>query len=192
MKKTIVGILLAFIYSSLFAQQQPMPAYNIGDTGPAGGIIFYDKGSTTNGWRYLEAAPESTEFSAEWGADGQNVLGTDMSVGSGRRNTQLIVEHLNSRGESNRAAQLCAAMNIDGFTDWFLPSKDELNLMYINLGQKGLGGFKVEDDRTTWTHIYWTSSQFSRSIAWHQNFSSGSQDIGNKINASSVRAVRAF
>jgi len=192
MKKAIFGLVMIFICTILFAQQQPVAAYSIGDTGPAGGIIFYDKGVFADGWRYLEAAPESTEFRTEWGADGQNVAGTDMSVGSGRRNTQLIVEHLNSTGESNGAAQICAAMDINGFTDWFLPSKDELNLMHINLGQKGLGGFKTVNDRTIWTHIYWSSSQFSTSIAWHQNFNSGTQDIDNKVNVSSVRAVRVF
>jgi hypothetical protein len=61
--------------------------YKIGDFGPAGGHIFYDKGVFSNGWRYLEAAPAETEFTAQWGASGRDVAGTGTLVGSGKRNT---------------------------------------------------------------------------------------------------------
>ena len=159
-------------------------SYKVGDYGPAGGVIFHDKGVFSGGWRYLEAAPTETEFRAQWGAYEQDVSGTGTAVGSGKRNTQLIVEHLNRRGESGRAAQLCASLDFDGFKDWFLPSKDELDLMYKNLKQKGLGGFG--------NNYYWSSSQYSNSTAWYQNFSNGGQPPNVKNDARSVRAVRAF
>jgi TolB-like protein len=160
--------------------------YNIGDFGPAGGIIFYDKGVFSNGWRYMEAAPTEIEFTAQWGAYNQDVAGTGTAVGNGKRNTQLIVEHLNRSGERGRAAQLVADLNFDGFTDWFLPSKDELNLMYVNLQRNNLGGFT-----SNW---YWSSSQSSADGAWGQNFGSGGQHVGYSYEYStdSVRAVRAF
>ncbi|MCL2602166.1 MAG: DUF1566 domain-containing protein [Treponema sp.] len=158
--------------------------YKIGDTGPADGIVFYDKGTFSDGWQYLEAAPASTEFKAEWGAHLQNVSGTDTAVGSGKQNTQLIVAYLNNRGENNRAAQICTAMNINGFTDWFLPSKDELDLMYVNLEKNSLGSFEL-----TW---YWSSSHANTYTTWYQRFSDGYQGYYSKINTYSVRAVRAF
>jgi TolB-like protein len=158
--------------------------YNIGDFGPAGGIVFYDKGVFSNGWRYLEAAPAETEFTAQWGAYQRDVPGTGAGVGSGKRNTEIIIERLNSFGESGRAAQLCANLNFDGYKDWFLPSKDELDLMYKNLKQKRLGGF---GDR--W---YWSSSQSDSNLAWSQDFSNGRQYLSGKNNTYSVRAVRAF
>jgi hypothetical protein len=86
--------------------------------------------------------------------------------------------------ESGRAAQVCAGMNYKGFKDWFLPSKDELNLMYKNLKQKGLGNFS-----DNW---YWSSSQANGNGAWNQNFRNGYQDGGLKNTAYSVRAIRAF
>ena len=158
--------------------------YNIGDTGPAGGIVFYDKGVFSGGWRYLEAAPAETEFTAQWGADDRSVAGTGTATGNGRRNTELITERLRVLGENDRAAQLCASLNFDGFSDWFLPSRDELNLMYRNLHQRGLGGFSG-----TW---YWSSSQNVNSGAWGHNYGNGNQGIYFKYNTYLVRAVRAF
>ena len=158
--------------------------YKIGDFGPAGGIIFYDKGVFSGGWRYLEAAPAETEFQAPWGAYDKDVTGTETGVGFGKRNTQIIVEFLKRIGESGKAAQLCASLNFDGFNDWFLPSKDELDLMYKNLKQKGLGGFS-----NNW---YLSSSQHNTTYAWDQNFSNGVQRNYVKLLTDSVRAVRAF
>jgi len=158
--------------------------YKIGDTGPAGGIVFYDKGVFSNNWRYLEAAPDETEVTAQWGAYIKNITGTNTVVGNGKKNTEIILEQLKKLNENRKAAQLCVAINFDGSNDWFLPNKDELNLMYKNLKQKGLGGFS-----NNW---YWSSSQFSNSSAWVQNFSNGSQNNFGKNNTCSVRAIRAF
>jgi len=167
---------------------RPPPAgqtYKIGDYGPAGGIVFYDKGTFSNGWRYLEAAPVETEFTAEWGADEKEVANTSTAVGSGKRNTEIIVARLKALRETGKAAQLCVSLNFDGYKDWFLPSRDELDLMYKNLHQKGLGGFE-EIGR------YWSSSQVNNNNAWYQWFSGGDQDYGRKWYIHSVRAVRAF
>jgi TolB-like protein len=164
----------------------PEQTYKIGDTGPAGGIIFFDRGFTGDGWRYLEAAPAGAEFTAEWGACNQNVSNTITAVGFGKQNTKLIVDRLRGLGETNKATQICTALDINGYKDWFLPSKDELNLMYTNLKQKGLGGFS-----NSW---YWSSSQPNNSTAWLQRFSDGSQHLNYASNDTtfSVRAVRAF
>jgi TolB-like protein len=115
--------------------------YKVGDFGPAGGWIFYDKGRITSGWRYLEAAPSETEFTAPWGAYEKTVGGTATGIGTGKRNTEVIVNYLRGIGESGRAAQLCDSLVAEGYDDWFLPSKDELNLMYTNLKAKGKGEF---------------------------------------------------
>jgi hypothetical protein len=74
--------------------------------------------------------------------------------------------------------------NGGGYTDWYLPIKDELNLMYTNLKAKGLGGFS-----SGW---YWSSSEYSNSSAWVQQFSDGRQNGYVKNYKGSVRAVRAF
>jgi hypothetical protein len=182
MKKPLIVLFVLFVCTGLFAQQSK--PYKVGDPGPAGGIVFYDKGNDSDGWRYLEAAPAETEFTVEWGAYGQDAAGTFTAVGTGKRNTEIIAAKLISLRESGKAAQVCAGLNIKGFKDWFLPGKDELNLMYKNLKQKGLGNFS-----NNW---YWSSSQANGNGAWNQNFRNGYQEGSFKNTTNSVRAIRAF
>ncbi|MDR1955758.1 MAG: DUF1566 domain-containing protein, partial [Treponema sp.] len=160
----------------------PPPApttYKIGDTGPAGGIVFYDMGFSMNGWRYLEAASADIPGVWPWGAADSNVNGTTNGIGNGKRNTQIIVELLNQKGETMQAAQVADAYEQGEFGDWFLPSKDELDLMYKNLKAKGLGGFQ--------SGSYWTSSELSASFSWYQKFSNGEQASESKNTAMYIR-----
>jgi hypothetical protein len=172
-------------------QDQEAPAmpigsvvYKIGDRGPSGGWIFYDKGRMLNGWRYLEAAPRESELAAQWGAYRQNVNGTFTGLGTGKQNTQKILNFMRESGELGMAAQLCNDLFIEGFEGWFLPSQGELDLMYKNLKVKGLGGFGNGD--------YWSSSEDGSSYAWRQRFSDGYQATSSKTYSDSVRAVRQF
>jgi len=161
--------------------------YALGDIGPAGGYIFYDKGSSSDGWRYLEAAPVSTEWTGkQWEGKWTLIGGTGTGIGSGQNNTTIIVIWLNSHSETGKAAQLCYALNYGGYSDWFLPSKDELNLMYTNLHDIAtpVGGFAG--------HGYWSSSEDVAYGAWAQGFYYGLQYGNYKTNTCWVRAVRAF
>jgi hypothetical protein len=156
--------------------------YAIGDTGPGGGLVFYDKRSTSNGWRYLECAPASTEWvSKDRGAKG-HTLGTDTSIGSGKTNTAKFVTKETELNESGTAALLCDGLQFGGKNDWFLPSKDELNEMYTNLKASGKGDFTGKG--------YKSSSESDSTHVWQQNFNDGTQS-GSGENWW-VRAVRAF
>ena len=161
--------------------------YKIGDKGPAGGWVFYDKGDSSDGWRYLEAASVDQSTKAEWGCHGTEITGAQgTEIGNGKSNTQAIVKNC---GKADTAAKLCAAYRGGGKSDWFLPSKDELDLMYINLHEDGVGSFV--DDK------YWSSSEDKDELAWYQDFEGGSQNSGfrgmfDKNSTYRVRAVRAF
>ena len=110
--------------------------FKIGDPGPAGGIVFYDKGNNSNGWRYLEAAPED-ECDVVWGCDVKSIIDTHgIAVGTGKSNTRAIVRNCYN---TNSAAKICTIYRGGDESDWFLPSKDELNLMYKNLYLKKMG-----------------------------------------------------
>ena len=80
------------------------------------------------------------------------------------------------------AAGVARAYTGGGYTDWYLPSKDELNKLYLSKG--AIGGF-VSDN-------YWSSSEIDATYAWVQNFDNAYQDDYSKNNTERVRAVRRF
>jgi len=163
----------------------PPREYDIGDTGPAGGIIFYDKGNNSGGWRYLEAAPASSEFIARMGSRDRN-MGLRTEVGSGKANTQSLKVWLEQQGEITSAPVRITQMNINGFTDWYLPSIAELGWLYLNLKERKLGGFG--------NGFYLSSSPGSVSnFGFGQRFSDGQQNnmLSQRDNYS-IRAVRQF
>jgi len=162
----------------------PAQTYRVGDTGPAGGLIFYDKGNNSGGWRYLEAAPVEAEFQAVWSVRDTVVENTQPTIGSGRRNTQLIVEKFRQiAGEWDTAAQKADDLVFGGFDDWFLPSKAELDQMYGNLKRRNLGDFKNAN--------YSCSTLIDRA-AQYQHFASGDMGGASKTNRWYVRPIRAF
>jgi hypothetical protein len=178
-------------HTILVQASEPAPAaptvYKIGDTGPAGGIIFYDKGNDSDGWRYLEAAPASTEWqNLRWGPGGKINGTTGVGMGAGKSNTQIIVDHVIATGGNYRAAWLCDSLEYSGYDDWFLPSKAELNLLFLNLKERGLGDFG--------TGRYWSSTEHESNgnYSWMQVFDNGGQDTHGKDNSYNVRAVRQF
>ena len=164
-------------------------SYSLGDTGPGGGKIFYrlEAGFTmtddsTTAY-YLEAAPTDMPSDLDWATleyTSSNINGTETAIGTGRKNTALIL----ATDANAPAAKACVApYNAGGTkTDWFLPSKDELNELYS--GRTHVGNMSID-----W---YWSSSQYSNNYAWVQRFSEGDQAIYSKNNTISVRAVRAF
>ncbi len=156
--------------------------YLIGERGPAGGWIFYDKGNNDNGWRYLEAAPENQSDAIAWStANSSLISSTGTSVGDGISNTKTIINKL---GNGNYAARICANYTFGNKKDWFLPSQEELDLMLKNLGGRGLGN--LDNGR------YWSSSETDDLFAKSQNFSNGFQGSVYKENTRKVRAIRAF
>ena len=179
-------------YAVSVNEVRPEEFYKVGDTGPAGGLIFYAKGSRAGGWQYLEAAPPETEFRAVWGVKMTDdtvvpaLLGTKGGVGTGFDNTELCVKDASMfRIENGPAALACRKLDFGGYTDWFLPSKDELMFMYMNLASRGLGGFSGE--------TYWSSTESSYDNAYFQSFREGRQFYnGYKLLPLYVRAIRAF
>ena len=157
----------------------------IGATGPAGGLVFYDKGAVSDGWRYLEAAPVDQSTGIQW-FNGINIItdATETAPGTGPANTIKII---NLQGEitTDYAAGLARAYSGGSYNDWFLPSKDELNQMYTNLHNIStpVGGFADVS--------YWSSSESAAGRAWFMNFFGGQFDEAKSFTLH-VRAARAF
>jgi hypothetical protein len=151
-----------------------------------GGIVAYllvigDTGYDASVQHGLIAAPSDQSEGATWGCYGTAISGADgTAIGTGNQNTIDIMVGCSTAGI---AARLCGDMELNGYSDWYLPSKDELDKLYLN--RVAIGGF-VDD-------YYWSSSESNADDAWVQNFSNGGQDGGNfKLTSFRVRAVRAF
>jgi hypothetical protein len=155
--------------------------YSIGDTGPAGGKVFY---VTDGGLHGLEAAPSDQDggTGAAWGCYGTEISGADGTVvGTGAQNTADILTGCATAGI---AAELADAYMLNGYSDWFLPSWDELDLLYQR--KDVVGGFA--------STFYWSSTEYTSQTAVTINFHTGNPNDWNKIGSSQtrLRAVRAF
>ena len=152
----------------------------------AGGIVFYIDGTGKHG---LVAAPKDQSTGLQWYNDGfySNTNANATSVGAGKTNTATIIKN---QGVGFYAATACDRLVLEGYGDWYLPSKGELALMYKNIGRGAklpLANIGKFVDR-----IYWSSSEYDTETAWYQNFADGSQGKYDKYGGFYVRAVRAF
>lgn len=163
-----------------------------------GGILFYIDSTGRHG---LVAAAFDQSSGIQWwnGVSNQTTGATGAGVGDGANNTSLIVS---VQGAGSYAAQLCADLTLNGFSDWFLPSKDELNLMHqnettINTTAALRGGSSFNSDYSYyWSSTEWVNTYDNYDYAWGQYFNTISQDglqqYMTENNTWRVRAVRAF
>jgi hypothetical protein len=152
------------------------PSFYIGEN-YGGGIIFYIDSTGLHG--LISATSDQSTYKAPWGCQGTLIGGTGTAIGTGDANTEAIVAGCPTIGI---AAQICDTLVLNGYSDWFLPSKDELNQMYI---QKNLINMNN-------TNEYWSSSEYDATRAWCQIFLNGVQGTCLKDDLCCVRAVRAF
>lgn len=110
--------------------------YALGSTGPGGGKIIYDKGSYSDGWRYMEAAAAQAGGTRWCGPDWIYVYAaTSGALGSGKQNTKAIIDELGL--SFSYGARYCAEYVSNGFNDWFMPSRDEVERIKIALNDIG-------------------------------------------------------
>jgi len=180
--------------------------FAVGNPGPAGGYIFYDKGSYSDGWRYMEAAPYSVEanfagapfgyYRAVYNGSTLLVGGTSTLMGKGEENTDLLTAAMGSTAylslnpdiatsTAAYAAKLCKDLEYGGYSDWFLPSLEELVKVYENLYLQQLGGYFG-------TYMYWTSTENNYQTAYFVRFRNGTQYYDDRAYTEGVRPVRSF
>ncbi len=204
MKKTFSVLMMALLATMLVVScddtaDSQTTTYNIGDTGPAGGIVFYDKKSYSDGWRYLEAGISdlmNEELTGRenytWGpTDVTASLGTGEKIGDGLKNTEILA----GNGISYKAAFTVYQQDLYGndVKDWFIPSKEELLALYAQSG--------LENLKSSLTSMnYWSSSEAIEKEdgettayrAWRVSFSSGNPDGADRNNNSYIRPIRRF
>jgi hypothetical protein len=162
----------------------PAPIYIIGQS-YGGGIIFYIDGTGQHG---LISATTDQSASIEWITGGSTQTtangNTLTAIGTGQANTNFMIAQT---GYTGGAAQVCDdyTVTVDGVTysDWFLPSQNELIQMYV---QKTVIGNMASSG-------YWCSSEYNATLAWRKDFGSGDNYAAGKgDNSAWVRAIRAF
>lgn len=152
-----------------------------------GGIVAYINQTDQHG---LIAAPADQSSGIPWAKPSFQSTSvpspgaTGTAIGTGKTNTDAIIDQ-NGSG-SDFAAGIARNYTGGGYTDWYLPSKDELGQLYVNLkdNNDNVGGFAAD--------YYWSSSEYSATHAWIQLFGNSVQLIYNKVIDNRVRAVRAF
>lgn len=137
-----------------------------GYTGPAGGYVAYDMGEDNDGWRYLELYPVTLSYNPNythggaWGTFNMFISGTTELFGSGPQNTEIIATN---DPAANCAAKLCKNAEINGYSDWFLPSGQELLLIAQSLKKVNLLHIDY-----AWTSTQ-NNSEFAYSIAYNNS-----------------------
>jgi hypothetical protein len=152
-----------------------------------GGKIAYilqpgDPGYDPNQMHGLIAAPDNQGF-APWGCEGTSIPEANGTVvGSGNQNSMAIIAGC---ADAGIAARICGDLVLNGYDDWFLPSKDELYKLYLN---KDAIGYTLAN--------YWSSSEFNSSTAWFQWMGGGPAYQSTSPKESgynyAVRAIRTF
>ena len=169
-----------------------------------GGIIFYifqpgDTGYVAGETHGLIAATEDQSSGIQWSAAPIVTGATGTAIGTGLTNTNAIIA---AQGSGSYAASIARDYNGGGYTDWFLPSKDELNQLWLNQFDAYINLNTIFSNYPglvylTQGHAYWSSTEFDYYDAWFQffyqtQFEDGLQDNVGKFNTTYVRAVRAF
>jgi hypothetical protein len=172
--------------------------YTIAQTGPSGGIIAYDKGTYTNGWRYIEVAPTDAIIE-EWGCVTAQIITANYDqIGAGYQNSVAIANYHTNLNNYFLNPSICSILNNGSVSaktalnqtiglkkDWSIPSIDELQLVFNNLHNIGVGNFSKVN--------YWSSSEQSTSKAKTIDFNTGqSSNLNKNSKQVKTRFIRYF
>ena len=196
MQKVVSFIVLLFASNQIFAQGTPSCIANIinNDTTICTGSTInlnasftttpYQIGMNVGGGKLFFINPDgisglvAAPFDQGQAAWLCNPGVSGLTSNDGLFNTNQIVAGCSENG----AARICFNLVLNGFSDWYLPARDQLNLMFQQ--QAAIGGFNG--------NYYWSSTPFSGSLAWAQTLPTGTQSTLPKSNPYNIRAIRNF
>jgi hypothetical protein len=178
------------------ASSSIIPVSPVGDF-YQGGVIFYlfepgDTGYVAGETHGLIAAVADQSSGIRWYKGSYSTTGaTATAIGAGSANTDTIIT-VQGATETSYAAGLARAYTGGGYTDWFLPSKDELIKMYLKKGDINTTALANGGSNFA-TVYYWSSTEAGKYDAWIKFFSNAnSQGFGDKSFTYNVRVIRVF
>ena len=186
-KRILTTLILIFTLSiqSCSSDDETPALLAIGDF-HQGGVIFYLDETGEHG---LISSVTDQSFSAAWGCPPLIVDGADgIAIGTGAQNTLDILATCNTAGI---AADICDKLDQNDFSDWFLPSKEELNVLYQNRDKVNETSL-VNSGSVLEVTEYWSSSHENLNRVWIQSFNAGNQSGDSEDAMNNVRAIRAF
>lgn len=198
------------------ASTSTIPDVALGDA--VGGGFYGGKINDGGTEYYLIVAPKASgeNSSKQWKTSNTGTSGTTSTI-DGPSNTSAMIS---AGAAAHPAADFCDDLSIGGFTDWYMPAKDELEVLYYNLkpsvesndissgtntnavpprnsnytsgnpAQTSVTDFQAGNTEPFVTTLYWSSTEFSSAFAFFQNFGSGRQSDNDVDNSFYVRAVR--
>ena len=149
-----------------------------------GGVIFHLDATKKHG---LICAATNQSNGLIWGSTTTTTLATGTAIGTGQTNTNAIVV---AQGPGNYAAYLCDTLVLNGYRDWYLPSRKELYLLYSQKEAGIVSGFA--------NAYYWSSTEYNTFYAWNVSLGTGDEAFDGstyfkgKAYSLYVRAIRAF
>ena len=162
MKKTLIVLMMVLLCAMLFVSCDDSTdgTYKVGDKGPSGGLIVYvNPNAEADGWTYLEAAPADVVVNGTSAfmigyyfpsnTSSPASFATDKEIGKGKSNTEKLLETKNYRhtelnyssalvGDNDFAPKVASNYTINGYSGWFLPSLEELKLMWEKKTELGM------------------------------------------------------
>jgi hypothetical protein len=165
--------------SGHYAQTGPS-LYTIGQSA-LGGIVVYINGGGSSGTSGLIASSVDVGYT-QFECQGTAIGGTSAAIGTGYANTLAIIAGCATAGNG---ARICRAYTGGGYTDWYLPSQNELHRLFIN--QVAIGATP-----TAYPSAYMSSTETDATFVWTEDFYGGGQNYSAKSDSFRVRAVRSF
>ena len=161
-----------------------------------GGVVFHlfvpgETGYVSGETHGLIAAVADQSSGIQWYNGSYVTTGaTATAIGTGSANTDAIIS-VEGDTQSDYAAGLARAYTGGEYTDWFLPSKDELHKMYLK--RTTINATALANGGSIFANLlYWSSTEYDNTWGWAHNFINYFTDLSSKSNLFKVRAVRAF
>lgn len=166
--------------SSLVSEGTYSKIWKIGEPGPAGGIIVYDKGNSEGGWRFLEMATEDLPGTYTAVKIVKNVTSSD--VGAGKENTEALLK--SAKNIAGSAVLACDNYDGGGYDDWFLPSKGEWELVYQSMYNSNV--------LNTQKYAYWSSTMLNSTFSYGFSYKTKKTFSDSFSKKYRVRPMRRF